>query len=50
MLMWDSRESTASAATTNTGYKNQDEVDAVMHRVTDKASDIRDTSPSASGD
>ena len=48
MLMFDSREFDRIGGydTSYGAYKNQDEVDAVMYRVTDKESDIRDTSPS----
>ena len=48
MLMWDSREFDRIGGYDQSygAYKNQDEVDAVMYRVTDKESDIRDTSPS----
>ena len=48
MLMWDSREfDRINGCDQSYGaYKNQDEADAVMYRVTDKENDIRDTSPS----
>ena len=48
MLMWDSREFDRIGGYDQSygAYQNQDEVDAVMYRVTDKESDIRDTSPS----
>ena len=48
MLMFDSREFDRIGGYDQSygAYKNQDEVDAVMYRVTDKESDIRDTSPS----
>lgn len=47
-LMWDSREFDRIHGCDQSygAYKNQDEADAVMYRVTDKESDIRDTSPS----
>ena len=48
MLMWDSREFDRIGGhdTSYGAYKNQDEADAVMYRVVNKDSDIRDTSPS----
>lgn len=48
MLMFDSREYDRIHGfdTSYGAYKNQEEADAVMYRVTDKESDIRDTSPS----
>ena len=48
MLMFDSREyDRIHGYDTSFGaYENQDALDAVMYRVTDKESDIRDTSPS----
>ena len=48
MLMFDSREFDRIHGYDQSygAYKNQDEADAVMYRVTDKESDIRDTSPS----
>jgi len=48
MLMFDSREFDRIGGydTSYGAYKNQEEVDAVMYRVTDKESDIRDASPS----
>ena len=48
MLMWDSREFDRIGGYDQSygAYKNQDEADAVMYRVVNKDSDIRDTSPS----
>ena len=48
MLMWDSREFDRIGGYDQSygAYKNQDEADAVMYRVVNKNSDIRDTSPS----
>lgn len=48
MLMFDSREYDRIHGhdTSYGAYENQDEVDAVMYRVTDKESDKLDTSPS----
>ena len=48
MLMFDSREFDRMGGYDQSygAYKDQDEVDAVMYRVTDKESAIRDTSPS----
>jgi hypothetical protein len=48
MLMWDSREFDRIGGYDQSygTYENQDEADAVMYRVVNKESDIRDTSPS----
>ena len=48
MLMWDSREFDRIGGYDQSygAYKNQNEADAVMYRVVNKDSDIRDTSPS----
>ena len=48
MLMFDSREFDRIGGYDQSygAYKNQDEADAVMYRVVNKDSDIRDTSPS----
>ena len=48
MLMWDSREFDRIGGydTSYGAYKNQEEADAIMYRVVNKESDIRDTSPS----
>ena len=48
MIMFDSREYDRihNFDTSYGAYKNQEEADAVMYRVTDKERDIRDTSPS----
>jgi hypothetical protein len=48
MLMWDSREFDRIHGydPSHGAYKNQDEADAVMYRVVNKDTDIRDTSPS----
>ena len=48
MLMFDSREFDRIGGhdTSYGAYKNQNEADAVMYRVVNKDSDIRDTSPS----
>ena len=48
MLMFDSREFDRihGCDTSYGSYKNQEEADAIMYRVVNKESDIRDTSPS----
>lgn len=48
MLMWDSREFDRIGGYDQSygAYENQEEADAIMYRVTNKESDIRDTSPS----
>lgn len=48
MLMWDSREFDRIGGFDQSygSYKNQEEADAVMYRVVNEESDIRDTSPS----
>ena len=48
MLMWDSRENDRINGYDQSygAYKNQDEADAMMYRVTDKERDIADHSPS----